>query len=123
MDTLTLSDQDAASQPAGTAVRVQPLVMRFVSWLKHTFHRCSHDGCWRKGRDCYLPDNEDGKPDDWACYDHAHTLGYCWSCGQFHGGIESFDFRRSGLCDNCDDQMRSDMGEFDESDECYDPYA
>lgn len=97
---------------------------QFVSWLKLKLHRCSHDGCWRRGTECFLPDNENGKPDDYACVDHAHIMGYCRMCGQFWGGIESFDFRPSGLCDHCHDQMRSDSDEYLEDDANYypDPY-
>jgi len=89
-----------------------------VAWLKHKLHRCAEDACWRKGSDCYLPDGQPGVPDEWYCWEHAASAGYCRSCGSFNGGIESFDCGRSGLCENCDYQWRADTGEFD-SDEDY----
>lgn len=87
---------------------------RFIHWLKQKFHRCSHEGCWEKGIDCYLPDNVDGNPDEWVCAAHAQVAGYCYACGTFWGGIESFDFRRSGLCDNCESDLHAE--DFDEDD-------
>lgn len=60
-------------------------------------------------------------PDDWYCHKHAHSAGYCWSCGQFWGGIESFEFRANGLCDHCDDMFKTDMGEYDEDEEYWEP--
>lgn len=52
-------------------------------------------------------------PDDieYVCGEHSHALGFCRSCGQFWGGVESFDFRRSGLCDNCEAEWRADAGD------------
>lgn len=120
------SDSQPVQKRMAAGCWLHQMVRRIESRLKHKLHRCAEDGCWAKGRDCYLPDNEDRKPDEWLCGEHSHGAGYCRSCGQFNGGIESFDFRRNGLCDNCDYQIRADMGEFDEPDEdCfdYDPYA
>lgn len=107
-----------------TGVLVQRIVKRLVCWIKDRTRRCSHEGCWEKGRDCYLPENTTGVPDEWVCGEHAHAAGYCWCCGTFHAGISSFDFSKSGLCENCDDQLKSDTGECDqEEDGCdYYPY-
>lgn len=101
------------------------MVRRIGDRLKHRLRRCAEAGCWRKGMDCYLPDGVPGVPDEWVCWEHAHKAGYCRSCGCFNGGIESFDFGRSGLCESCEDQWKCDMGEYDERDEYQDgdPYV
>lgn len=114
---------DQSKTEGSAAVDLHPLVRRFMSWLKHKTHRCAKDGCWSKGSACYLP--EDDEPSEWVCAEHAHDAGYCYLCGQFWGGVESFDFRRNGLCDNCDDQVKCDMGEYDDRayEEWGDPYA
>lgn len=96
---------------------LHPVVMRLVRWLKHKLRRCAEEGCWSKGLDCYLPDGKAGVPDEYVCGEHAHKAGCCRSCGNFHAGIESFDFGRSGLCESCEDQWKCDMGEYDETDE------
>lgn len=126
MEKCPFPPQASVEAKSRAAVVLDRFVMRFVSWLKHKLHRCSEEGCWAKGLGCYLPDNQDDIPDEWVCSEHAHKAGFCWSCRQFHAGIESFDFGRSGLCYECDHQFRADMGEFDEPDEydCFqDPYA
>jgi len=49
---------------------------------------------WRKGyADTY---------DDY-CADHCQKNGFCYGCGEFWAGSESFDFSRNGLCSNCKD--------------------
>lgn len=99
---------------------------RFIAWLKHKFHRCSESGCWKKGHDCYLPDYGDGEeepPIEWVCIDHMHDAGFCWSCRQFHAGIEDFEFRSNGLCFDCDLEVRAEYGEFDECEYDGDPDA
>ncbi len=61
---------------------------------------CDHEGCERRGRGCWLPD--DIEPTDWFCDEHAVAAGYCACCRTFWAGIESFDFSRTpGLCENC----------------------
>ena len=49
-------------------------------------------------------------PDELLCPDCCRKGGcYCVSCGEFWGGIESFDFIHPGICDHCHDQIRADM--------------
>ncbi len=67
---------------------------------------------------CYLPEPPrfrfkgqtpvERKPDEVLCSEHAARNGYCRSCGDFWGGIESFEFIHRGLCDHCHDQIKSD---------------
>jgi hypothetical protein len=41
------------------------------------------------------------------CFEHAAENGFCYSCGIFCAGIESFDFGEyRGLCDICADEVR-----------------
>lgn len=92
------------------------LIMR----LKYKFRICQQKGCWKHGdeiTECFLPDYEiddegfrvDEKPDEYYCTEHAARNGYCKSCGEFWGGIESFEFEHPGWCDNCHDQMEHDF--------------
>jgi len=78
-------------------------------------HTCDHDGCEQDGDPCFLPDDPEGKPSHHYCDAHAHENGFCSLCGGFFGGIESFEFG-NGLCEICDDAVRSDAGEFDDED-------
>lgn len=53
-----------------------------------------------------LPQTEREKPQPVAflCKNHAQQFGYCWGCGDFWGGIDSFEFgpgSRVGLCIDC----------------------
>ena len=40
---------------------------------------------------------------DYYCAEHCQKNGYCYGCGQFWAGSESFDFSKNGLCSNCKD--------------------
>lgn len=77
---------------------------------------CGERGCIRPANTCYLPDGEE----EFYCYDHMRDMGYCPGCGQFWAGIESFDFSRTGYCENCegdncdfDDSWDDDLMEWD----------
>lgn len=65
---------------------------------------------------CWLPDDTD-EPSDHLCLKHASEHGYCWGCGQFWAGIESFDFNPRELCDNCDVEFSEP--DYDEDDVYY----
>lgn len=93
-------------------------------------HKCEHEGCLASGSVvCRVPDNPElaasGKPiyDSMGievienlCPDHAYEAGYCACCGDFWGGIESFDFDNpSMLCENCRDACDLENGEMDEN--------
>ena len=72
--------------------------------------KCNYEGCeCTTVVDCYLPDDDlQGEPHAYFCAEHCHDNGFCWCCGTFNAGIESFDFRPSGLCDNCEFELRYD---------------
>ena len=73
--------------------------------------RCKHPGepCWLSG---YAEeDNNQSEPYEYLCGKHMFAHGYCPGCGQFWGGIESFEFSRYHLCDNCEDDLRSELEE------------
>lgn len=67
---------------------------------------CGLPWCHRQGAPCWLPDDLD-QPSEYLCAEHAYQAGYCKGCGQFWGGVESFEFRTEyrGFCDNCAHQM------------------
>lgn len=71
---------------------------------------CQHEGCTNQGIPCFLF-CWNKIPDDYICPEHAAQYGYCVCCGQFWGGIESFEMRRSGLCDQCNDQAIADFND------------
>lgn len=78
---------------------------------------CQASGCRNAALDFYLPDNEPpNDPDGFYCEDHANSAGWCWGCGGFWGGVESFDFSKTGLCENCEPGYLRDIGESDEDD-------
>lgn len=74
-------------------------------------HRCQyHEDCTSWDTLACVMDNDDKDP-MWLCPEHAFALGHCSVCGQFWGGIESFDFG-PGYCEHCKSDVESD---------CYDP--
>ena len=78
--------------------------------------RCDFEGCTRDDAfACHLLNSgeREQKPDGYYCPEHATLLGYCCSCGDFWGGIDSFE--QTGLCDHCRDEL--DEGEEDWDDE------
>ena len=81
---------------------------------------CEELGCTADGIvDCFLsPTNE--QPDHHYCYNHAFDEGFCPSCGQFYGGIESFEFSPQRMCMECVDMWKTELGEDDEYDDDYD---
>lgn len=96
---------------------------------------CEEEGCSREGIECYLPDNpifdpdpniaKEAEPDYYYCGVHAHPNGFCWGCGMFWGGVESFDFgagARTGLCENCLSSGDFDDDEDEDMDEVYSTY-
>jgi hypothetical protein len=72
---------------------------------------CQHAGCDSPAViRCALPnEGPSAEPEfEFFCCIHTQEHGYCWNCGQFFGGIESFDFDEAGLCDECEAEMRRD---------------
>lgn len=92
-------------------------------------HKCNHPDCESMDvTECFLPDNQSGNPDEYYCSEHSQEHGYCYGCGSFWGGVESFDFASclggiQGLCENCSDALMDEFGDYDddELDEYYIP--
>jgi len=88
--------------------------------------RCWQLGCQNKGIKCVILGaliDQDENVKNRYCSEHAAENGFCYSCGIFCAGIESFDFGRyHGLCDNYADEVRANDA-WDEIDEQeIDPY-
>lgn len=91
-------------------------------------HKCEREGCFKDGLVvCRVPEYESvyhRDPDmkeaimiEHLCPDHAYDAGYCTLCGEFWGGIESFDFENpSHLCEHCIQQVRDEQGDYDDDD-------
>jgi hypothetical protein len=80
-------------------------------------HKCMEKGCNSTDTiKCRLldPDTNDDYIYYYYCSEHCHKNGFCWYCGEFWGGIELFDFSKTGLCCNCIDEVKQDLGEYDE---------
>ena len=74
--------------------------------------RCT--GCKKRAHriNCYLPVYDEADPQLCVarlCADCCRKQGFCRFCGEFAGGIESFEFWHPGICDYCDHQMRTEM--------------
>lgn len=71
--------------------------------LRHWVNLCEEPGCWVRGMECCLfAQDSRGNWQDFKyryCWKHAAPNGFCPGCGEFWGGVASFDLRR--LCDNC----------------------
>jgi hypothetical protein len=79
---------------------------------------CTKDGCEQAAMPFWLPDNEPpNDPDGFYCAEHAQSAGWCWGCGGFWGGIETFDFnpRNTGLCENCEPGYLREFGLVDDA--------
>ena len=88
---------------------------------------CEEYGCLMEGIvECYLPPitmedghlSKDQPPTEHFCQYHAYKNGFCSLCGDFWGGIESFEFDNpQRLCENCLDQLKTELGEYDDDEE------
>ena len=77
---------------------------------------CDKEGCKEPAIPCYLPYNmPPDDPDDCLCVDHCTDAGYCWGCGYFCAGLESFDFNPRGLCSECRDDPDLTGEDYDEN--------
>lgn len=51
------------------------------------------------------------------CGTHLRQNGFCYMCGYFSAGIESYDFSPvTGLCAECLDEIKYETGEYDDVD-------
>lgn len=82
--------------------------------------KCQHDGCDLEGEECTIH-NEQGEEvlDGHYCGNHAAAHGFCPMCGQFWGGISSFEM--NGVCDHCHDELASDEDGMDDGFDNYEP--
>lgn len=81
-----------------------------------TPHICEFDGCTSLETDRYeYPVPEDGVyPSEWLCAEHAVEQGFCYGCGGFFAGTESYDFSPvKGLCYDCRSELDEPEGEGD----------
>lgn len=86
---------------------------------KQRKHKCRFEGCKELHTDWYEYKPENGV---WSCAEHAEYFGFCFMCGNFWAGVESFDFSRvKGVCENCisefDDDFEDDQDEWSWMDE------
>lgn len=88
------------------------------------YKKCEDEGCFAPAIvECRLPYWSDTRKrveydTHWHCQEHAIQHGFCYICGGFFGGIERFEFAAErggihGMCWNCEDTLRSEMGEYD----------
>ena len=84
---------------------------------------CEQEGCQNEGIPCWYPDyvekivgDQLPPPDHYYCGDHTFDQGFCSVCGDFWGGIESFEFHHPGLCDNCYSEVDQERHEYDDDD-------
>jgi hypothetical protein len=84
-----------------------------------TRQECMEDGCANEGMDCYLPDDREQASYAY-CSEHAFDEGFCKGCGQFWGGVESFEFLNGGYCDECRAALDSEMSDENDDEEAFD---
>lgn len=56
---------------------------------------------------------------NYYCIKHAKEEGFCWCCGGFWSGVESFDFNNSPFCENCREDEYED--DYYEEEDYYEP--
>ena len=74
---------------------------------------------------CYSPDEDspDGETVVYLCPDCNNGIWYCMGCGVFCAGITSFEFGPlKGYCDNCQDEIESNMRDEDEESDYFDEF-
>ena len=83
----------------------------FCSFLEYLCPKCEEKDCNNRGEPCRLYDDEHDKDlIFWYCSEHAQRNGFCFGCGEFCGGSESFDFG-PGWCSNCASEFEDDENE------------
>ena len=55
---------------------------------------------------------------------HLRYLWVCYLCGQFWGGVETFEFTIiyggiEGVCENCEAELREDLDDYQEDEDDY----
>ena len=90
--------------------KLEELYLSFLEWL---FPRCWEKGCTNKGEPCVLRGYSSDDGEDffyWYCAEHSQRHGFCFGCGEFWGGTESFEFG-PGYCSNCATEFEEEENE------------
>ena len=99
--------------------------------VKTAIVKCAENGCSETLNlvECFYPDNDTNEPSEYYCVDHSPKHGFCWGCGLFWGGVESFEFAVSyggvrGLCEHCSEDFKlefeDDYDYYGELEDCFD---
>lgn len=85
---------------------------------------CQEPNCTNEGTPCFYPDNDTETPDCYYCTEHAYSQGFCYLCGLFWSCVNTFEFPTiygivPGLCENCSDDIKTELGEDEDEDDCY----
>ena len=97
-------------------IHKQPFGAKVEYWwcgvLEWLMPKCWDKGCKEHGEPCVLRGYRDDEEDAiyWYCGEHAQRHGFCFACGEFWGGTESFDFG-PGYCSNCASEFEDDYDE------------
>jgi hypothetical protein len=83
--------------------------------------KCQHLGCESTNvTECFYPtESEVTVNPEYYCTKHAHEHGFCYLCGQFWGGVKTFEFAViyggiEGVCENCEAEVREDLDDSEE---------
>lgn len=84
-------------------------------------HICQEEGCTSTDTTpCYYEPGD--QPDAYYCGEHIHDQGFCWGCGYFWAGVETFDFSSNGLCENCYGELEDEEDVDDDLDFGWEEY-
>lgn len=92
--------------------RFQKLEVFYCNVLERLFPKCQEKGCENSGEPCRLVDDDGKDLIFWYCSEHSQQNGFCFGCGEFWGGSESFDFG-PGWCPNCAPEFEDDDDEYE----------
>jgi len=108
----------AKAQAALDAGKYQHPVVDPISSRSGTM-QCEYDGCPEEASAYTLHGvGEQGEDETHIfCIEHARDFGFCPGCGWFALGADDDFMVRHGLCSDCYDGVRADMGEFDDPDD------
>jgi hypothetical protein len=82
--------------------------------------KCQHERCEHAGDECTIKDEHGNDVvDGHYCGEHAALHGFCPCCGDFWGGISSFEM--NGICDHCKDELDADEHDGCDDDFDYEP--
>jgi hypothetical protein len=92
---------------------IQKLDRLICSILEFLTPKCWQKDCENKGEPCILRgDSNESDSIYWFCSEHSQRHGFCFGCGEFWGGTESFDFG-PGYCSNCASEFEEEVYEDD----------